>query len=116
MNKFAWLMLLLIGAIFATIQPWLAGVYGLINLVTFSLYYRDKSAAKQGQWRIKESTLQFFSLIGGWPAALLGQYHLRHKTQKSSFKRILRCCILLNSVGVCLLCYQQWHPLLDAYR
>lgn len=116
MNKFAWLILLLIGAIWAAVQPWLAGVYGIINLLTFTLYYRDKSAAKQGKWRIKESTLQFFALIGGWPAALLGQYHLRHKTQKSSFKWVLWCCIVLNSAGLSLLCYQQWHPLLDAYR
>ena len=115
MNKFAWLMLAIFGAIIAIIQPWLAGVYGLINVITFGLYYRDKSAAKRGCWRVSENTLQLFALIGGWPAALLGQYHLRHKTQKSSFKRILWCCILLNSLGFGLLCYQQLQPRLMVY-
>ncbi|MGX9462318.1 DUF1294 domain-containing protein [Shewanella sp. A14] len=96
MNKFAWLMMLCIGGVLGAIQPWLAGLYCIINLTTFGLYYRDKSAAKQGRWRISERTLQLFALLGGWPAALLGQYHLRHKTQKTPFKLIFWCCILLN--------------------
>lgn len=108
-------MLLLIGALICVIQPWLAGAYGLINLLTFGLYYHDKSAAKQGHWRVSENTLQLFALLGGWPAALLGQHHLRHKTQKSSFKRVLWCCIVLNIVGVSVVCYLELYPRFMTY-
>jgi predicted Na+-dependent transporter len=76
MNKFAWLMLLLIGAIFGAVQPWLAGIYGLINVITFGLYYRDKSAAKQRPVAHKRKHLTIFCfdwrLAGSttWPVSL----------------------------------------------
>ncbi|MGF1758754.1 DUF1294 domain-containing protein [Photobacterium sagamiensis] len=71
-------------------------VYALLSLFTFVIYAWDKSAAQKGEWRTSESTLHFFSLIGGWPGALIAQSTLRHKSQKQPFKMILWITIVLN--------------------
>ncbi len=57
-----------------------------INIVSFFIYGLDKNKAKKGKWRIKESTLLFFSLLGGGLGSFLGMQIYRHKTQKMKFK------------------------------
>ena len=37
----------------------------VMSLVAFIAYRIDKSAAVRGDWRIKESTLHMFELLGG---------------------------------------------------
>jgi uncharacterized membrane protein YsdA (DUF1294 family) len=34
---------------------------------------------------VPERTLHLLALLGGWPGAILGQRHFRHKTRKVSF-------------------------------
>jgi uncharacterized membrane protein YsdA (DUF1294 family)/cold shock CspA family protein len=58
----------------------------LLNVWTFLAYWRDKWAARKGQWRTPENTLHLWSLLGGWPAARLAQQLLRHKSSKASFQ------------------------------
>ncbi|GGW49847.1 DUF1294 domain-containing protein [Alishewanella tabrizica] len=76
--------------------------YLLLSVVTFVVYWFDKRKAQTGNWRTPESTLQFCSLIGGWPGALLAQHYLRHKSQKRSFLWQFWSTVLLN---VALLLY-----------
>lgn len=57
-----------------------------LSLLTFVVYWRDKRAAQQGQWRTAENTLHLLSLLGGWPGACLAQRVLRHKSHKASFR------------------------------
>lgn len=64
--------------------------------VTYLAYVLDKSAAKRGEWRTKESTLHLFSLLGGWPGALAAQRLLRHKSVKSSFQTTFWITVMLN--------------------
>ncbi|MBW8183500.1 DUF1294 domain-containing protein [Shewanella nanhaiensis] len=71
-------------------------IYLLMSTITFIAYGLDKSAARKGRWRTKESTLQLMALLGGWPGALLAQQYLRHKSQKLSFRMILICMIIIN--------------------
>ena len=65
-----------------------------INVVTFLVYGIDKwrstsgrllptgrKKAKQGSWRISETTLLMFAVIGGTIGALLGMQVWRHKTK-----------------------------------
>lgn len=90
-----------IGALFASVLlgklPLLiAGFYALMSLMTFVAYFLDKSAAKNNRWRTKESTLHLFSVMGGWPGALLAQKKLRHKSSKKSFKRVYLLTVLFN--------------------
>ena len=57
----------------------------LLSLVTFFVYWLDKHAAQNGQWRTPENTLHLLSLLGGWPGAWCAQQALRHKSSKASF-------------------------------
>lgn len=66
------------------------------SLLTFLLYWRDKAKANRDEWRIPEKTLHWFSLLGGWPGALLAQRLLHHKSRKHSFQRMFIATVLLN--------------------
>ena len=67
--------------------PWPVPVgYVVMSLLTFCVYAFDKSAAMNRRWRTREDTLQFMSLVGGWPGALVGQRLFHHKSKKVSFQ------------------------------
>jgi hypothetical protein len=52
--------------------PLLASIlFVIISIITFVIYYKDKSAAINGTWRTPESTLHIFSLLCGWPGAVV---------------------------------------------
>ena len=77
----------IVWATFRGLLPlWVIPVLGLINLLTFYLYWWDKYAAGKGHWRTSEAALQLWALVGGWPAAWLAQQLLRHKSRKESFQ------------------------------
>lgn len=71
-------------------------VYLAASLVAFIAYAFDKSAARNDQWRTKESTLHLFALAGGWPGALAAQRLLRHKSSKQSFQFVFWITVILN--------------------
>ena len=71
----------------------------VINILTFAVYGIDKwrstsgrllptgrKKAKQGSWRISETTLLMLAVIGGTIGALLGMQVWRHKTMHLKFK------------------------------
>ena len=66
------------------------------SAAALAMYARDKSAAKQGRWRVSENTLHLLSLAGGWPGALVAQRLLRHKSKKRSFQTVFWTTVLLN--------------------
>ncbi|TDR52710.1 uncharacterized membrane protein YsdA (DUF1294 family) [Halomonas ventosae] len=74
----------------------LIGTYLLASLAAVILYGVDKAAARRGDRRIRESTLQLVALVGGWPGALLARRWFRHKTRKQPFGIILWGCAALN--------------------
>lgn len=74
----------------------LVGTYLLASLAAVILYGVDKAAARRGDRRIRESTLQLVALVGGWPGALLARRWFRHKTRKQPFGIILWGCAALN--------------------
>lgn len=55
--------------------------YIIDSLMTFYLYGKDKSLAKQGKWRISEAKLLRCGFFGGAVGALLGMKIFRHKTK-----------------------------------
>jgi uncharacterized membrane protein YsdA (DUF1294 family) len=73
------------------------GLYVIASPLAFILYARDKSAARNGDWRTRENTLHMISLAGGWPGALLAQQKFRHKTKKQSFRSVFRMTVLVNT-------------------
>ncbi len=85
-------------------------VYGVLSLITFISYWRDKTAAQKGAWRTAESTLQTMALAGGWPGAVLAQQWLRHKTSKASFQVTFWTMVSINMLGVIWLCSPYGRP------
>jgi uncharacterized membrane protein YsdA (DUF1294 family)/cold shock CspA family protein len=76
--------------------PGVWGGYMAMSIATFIVYAGDKRAARLGQWRVSERTLHGLALGGGWPGALLAQQILRHKSGKSSFRRVFFLSVALN--------------------
>jgi uncharacterized membrane protein YsdA (DUF1294 family)/cold shock CspA family protein len=72
------------------------GSYIFLSVIAFALYAKDKSAAQSGKWRTSESTLHLFSLIGGWPGAMLARSNLRHKSIKGSFRVVFWMTVIVN--------------------
>lgn len=73
-------------------------IYGAVSILTFLVYRSDKSAAQQGRWRTKESSLLFLGLAGGWPGAVVAQRALRHKSRKKSFQVAFWGTVVMNAV------------------
>lgn len=71
-------------------------IYLFSSLITYAVYHIDKSAAMEGRWRVSEKTLHFWSLLCGWPGAIIAQEHLRHKTKKKDFRRVFWVTVILN--------------------
>jgi uncharacterized membrane protein YsdA (DUF1294 family)/cold shock CspA family protein len=84
----------------------IAALYLGASLITYFVYGRDKSAAQQNTWRTSESTLHFLALAGGWPGALLAQQYIRHKSTKLEFRIVFWGTVILNVLGLVLLCSQ----------
>ena len=57
----------------------------LINIITFLLFVIDKRKAERHQWRIPETTLLGFSLIGGALGGIIGMMLYHHKVRKPHF-------------------------------
>jgi uncharacterized membrane protein YsdA (DUF1294 family)/cold shock CspA family protein len=72
--------------------------YGAVSILTFLVYWSDKSAAQQGRWRTKESSLLFLGLACGWPGAVAAQRVLRHKSRKKSFQVAFWGTVVMNAV------------------
>lgn len=75
-------------------------LYLAASAVAFAAYAVDKSAARKDQWRIQESTLHLFGLLGGWPGGLAAQRLLRHKSRKASFQRVFWVTVVLNCAAL----------------
>ncbi len=75
-------------------------LYLVMSIVAFVAYAFDKSAASRGKWRVQESTLHLFALLGGWPGALAAQRLLRHKSAKVSFQAMFWVTVVLNCGGL----------------
>jgi uncharacterized membrane protein YsdA (DUF1294 family) len=72
------------------------GIVLVMSLACFVAYGWDKWSAANGSRRVPEQTLHILSLLGGWPGALLGQRHFRHKTKKLSFLIVFWCVVVLH--------------------
>ncbi|MDE7272162.1 MAG: DUF1294 domain-containing protein [Lachnospiraceae bacterium] len=53
----------------------------LINITGFTVMGIDKRKAVKHRWRVRESTLFLFALIGGSAGSILGMRVFHHKTR-----------------------------------
>ncbi|MFZ6690162.1 DUF1294 domain-containing protein [Undibacterium sp. SXout20W] len=70
---------------FSFIGKILAAYYVLVSFLCFLCYRSDKYAARAHRRRIPEWHLLIWSLLGGWPGALIAHRFLRHKSSKSIY-------------------------------
>jgi uncharacterized membrane protein YsdA (DUF1294 family) len=76
----------------------------LFNAVVFSIYWIDKRAARNGSWRVSETTLLLLAFAGGSLGAVTAQRLLRHKAHKEPFRTILAAIVTLHvCMGVVLI-------------
>ena len=68
----------------------------LVKLIAFVLYGVDKRRARQGRWRISESTLLGIALLGGAIGAMVGMKVFRHKTKHKRFSLGLPAIFVLQ--------------------
>ncbi|MEB2846054.1 DUF1294 domain-containing protein [Rhizobiales bacterium RZME27] len=73
-------------------------IYLLFNVVVFCVYWWDKQAARDGEWRVSENTLLTVALFGGSLGAVTAQQTLRHKTRKEPFRSILMTIVAFHIV------------------
>ena len=59
--------------------------WAVISIASVFLTIKDKKVAKSHQWRVPESVLMFFGLIGGAEAMLFTMKKIRHKTKHIKF-------------------------------
>lgn len=94
------------GLSFAAVWVWgLSAVWAVlisVNAITFLFYGADKSIAVRGGLRVPEAVLHLLALLGGSPAALLGQIVFRHKTRKMKFRIIFVLIILVQITAIIL--------------
>jgi len=83
---------------------WVAALYVIASFLTFMTYAIDKSAAQNGRWRTRESTLHVLAVAGGWPGALIAQQFLRHKSTKAEFRTAFWGTVVLNVAAFVVLC------------
>ena len=57
----------------------------IINIIGFFIMWKDKKAAVNHKWRIRENTLFFIAIIGGSLGILAGMRIYRHKTKHKRF-------------------------------
>ena len=79
-------------------MSYLLAWYATASVIIYVLYAWDKRAAIKQRQRVSEKTLHWLALLGGWPGAWCAQQQLRHKTQKTSFRRVYWGMVLLNLV------------------
>ncbi|MGZ9003960.1 MAG: DUF1294 domain-containing protein [Burkholderiales bacterium] len=74
--------------------------YLMASCVAYLAYVFDKAASLQRKWRTQEAILHLFSLVGGWPGAMIAQRTVRHKTQKRSFQATYWTTVVLNCAAL----------------
>lgn len=76
----------------------------LINVLSFLINCIDKYKAKHNKWRIKESTLWFFGLVGGATGGYFAMQLIRHKTKHKSFM-IFMPILMIIQIAVLIYLY-----------
>ena len=92
--------------------------FALLSAITYLFYAVDKRAAQKSKQRTPENVLHWFSVLGGWPGALIAQQQFRHKTRKNSFRVVFYLTVIVNVAAVSYLAlggHEFWNALPLSY-
>ncbi len=84
------------------------------NLVGFVLMIWDKAKAEAGEWRVAESTLILWSMIGGSIGTLTASRIIRHKTREQPIATLLMVIPIAQLVLAVAWLIGLLDPLIDA--
>lgn len=79
---------------------------GVISLISVIVCVADKSRAKKGKWRVKESTLFLLSALGGSLAMYITMLTVRHKTLHKRFMIGIPLIMIVQAAAVILLYFK----------
>ena len=85
-----------------------------VNIAGFLAFGIDKYKAIHNKWRIRESMLMLFALLGGGPGCLLGMYLFHHKTRHRKFTIGIPVILTIDLLLGCAAAYF-YHQQLDSY-
>ncbi len=105
-------MLLAALTLFSGLSVWVGITYFILSIGCFVAYAVDKFAAATGEWRVSETRLLVFGLLGGWPGAVIAQRVLRHKTRKAAFNSIFWVTVAVNVIALIVF---GWPPLTQTF-
>lgn len=94
-----YLVILAIVLLMSGLSLKLLGVYFIMGIISFFMYYQDKIKAQNNEWRIPENTLHAIDVLGGWIGATFAHKLLNHKATKADFRAIFYITIVLNIIG-----------------
>ena len=77
-----------------------------VNVLTYLVYWWDKSRARRGKRRISEKELLLWALAGGSLGAVLAMRTHRHKTRKTSFRLWMFGVLLLQAAAIGFVVWQ----------
>lgn len=91
-------------------------LYWLItaNLIGFVLMVWDKARAEAGGWRVAESTLLLWSVIGGSLGTLAASHVIRHKTRKQPIATMLKLIPAAQAILIIFIATGLLDPLAEA--
>lgn len=78
-------------------------IFAVMTVVGILVMGIDKSRAKKGDWRIKESTLFLVALLFGGVGTTFGMIIFRHKTKHWYFVVFMPLLAVLNVVAIMFL-------------
>lgn len=91
----------------------LLGVFATFNLIAFGMYWLDKRSARAEAQRTPEAHLHLIAVLGGWPACLIAQRLLRHKSVKQPFQTVFWMTVAANILVLLLLAAGPGRELLE---
>lgn len=77
----------------------------IINFISVIVCIADKSRAKRGKWRVRESTLWALTFLGGGAGMYLTMRLIRHKTLHKSFMIGIPLIVILQIIAVFCIFY-----------
>ena len=61
-------------------------IMGGFSILIYFILAHDKKSAQASKWRVPETSLHLYELLGGWPGSFMAQRRFRHKISKVTYQ------------------------------